>query len=1085
MTENVMKRSATSATSTRGGADADADPRARAFRSPDGPDVFSCVAQHSEIGRADPFDVETVHEEARRVFQRMVTQATTPPGLPYGRILVLRGAAGCGKTHLIRAFRSWAHGRGLGYCGYMQMTSATTDYGRYVLNNLIDSLDQAYDERQGETTGLMRLSGAVAAVARGEKARSSLARLRENDLDQAELDDVVDELAGAIVMDDRFNRVDFDLVRIMLYLQRDDPRIRHRALKYLRCEGLSEVDRRVLGAVAPRDYGSAPDRLITVLGELMWAIDSSSLILCVDQIEDMFNQDQAEERFRRAIAALCGLASRVPSSIIVISCLESYYDAMKAHLTKPLLDRLEQNPPPIQLIGNRSTEEVLEIVATRLRHLYDTHDVDFQEDDPTFPVPRSEIERLAGQRARDVLARCHEYRERCIAKGTVAVPFLPETDGPGPQPGPPSGDLEQLWNDFRARPEDSQTEPIPEDDAALAHLLAASIEALGAERATSLTFSTQARGRMVEVEVGGPEGATELLLVGICDRSARGGGLSKQITEVEQTAAGHARSVVPVIVRSSEFPASPGAQVVRQIGELIKRGGRRVVVQDSDWRLMSAMRGFRARHETDARFADWLKESRPLSSVKSLRAMLGLELVRATRSDEGGAATERNTDPDAPPPGPARSGDGPTVGCASPALEDGPLKLGQTNDRSAAAVGLELDELTQHAAFLGGTGSGKTTLAMNLVEQALLRGVPVLLVDRKGDLCGYLDEQAEGPPDDEGPLAARRRALRERVDVALFTPGNPNGRPLSIGLLPAGYADLPDTEREEVARLAASALGGMMGYRDRQSEQGRLGVLKQAMLQLGTSASGEGLKLEHLIEYVHERDPALINAVGYLDIKLFDKLVQDLETLRLNRGSLLDEQGERLDAERLFGLGGHARPGRTRLTVISTRFLGDIPTTQFWVSRFLIEVGRWVKLAPKSSLQALLMFDEADLYLPAQREPSTKKPLEDLLRRSRSAGLGLLLATQSPGDFDYKCRENIRTWFLGRIKETTALGKLKPMLSASRVDVTDRLATQGTGEFYCVRDGQVSSLRAERCAITPTQLPDETLLDLARRSRRP
>ena len=48
----------------------------------------------------------------------------------------------------------------------------------------------------------------------------------------------------------------------------------------------------------------------------------------------------------------------------------------------------------------------------------------------------------------------------------------------------------------------------------------------------------------------------------------------------------------------------------------------------------------------------------------------------------------------------------------------------------------------------------------------------------------------------------------------------------------------------------------------------------------------------------------------------------------------------------------------------------------------------------------------------------------------RSAGVGIFLATQSPGDFDYKCKENIRTWLIGRVKEPRALEKLRPMLAA-------------------------------------------------------
>ena len=46
-------------------------------------------------------------------------------------------------------------------------------------------------------------------------------------------------------------------------------------------------------------------------------------------------------------------------------------------------------------------------------------------------------------------------------------------------------------------------------------------------------------------------------------------------------------------------------------------------------------------------------------------------------------------------------------------------------------------DLTRHAAFLGAPGSGKTTAALCVVEQLLLRGIPAILVDRKGDLCSY------------------------------------------------------------------------------------------------------------------------------------------------------------------------------------------------------------------------------------------------------------------------------------------------------------------------------------------------------------
>ena len=158
---------------------------------------------------------------------------------------------------------------------------------------------------------------------------------------------------------------------------------------------------------------------------------------------------------------------------------------------------------------------------------------------------------------------------------------------------------------------------------------------------------------------------------------------------------------------------------------------------------------------------------------------------------------------------------------------------------------------------------------------------------------------------------------------------------------------------------------------------------------------------------------------------------------------------------------------------------------QFWVAQFLMEVGRWIgrSPAPDGALQAILMFDEADLYLPAVRQPASKEPMEHLLRRARSAGLGLLLATQSPGDFDYRCRDNIRTWFVGQVKEANSLAKMKPMLNECRVDVAARLPAQTTGQFHLIRDGAGHRSHGDRSAVDARQVSEEEILELARLSR--
>ena len=96
--------------------------------------------------------------------------------------------------------------------------------------------------------------------------------------------------------------------------------------------------------------------------------------------------------------------------------------------------------------------------------------------------------------------------------------------------------------------------------------------------------------------------------------------------------------------------------------------------------------------------------------------------------------------------------------------------------------------------------------------------------------------------------------------------------------------------------------------------------------------------------------------------------------------------------------------------------------------------------------------------------------------------MGVFLATQSPGDFDYKCKENVRTWFIGRVKETRAIEKLKPMLAAAKGDVTDKLAGQATGEFYLVRESSVTAVRSDQSFVRTEQMPENQIADLARLS---
>src|SRR5215468_570848 len=70
----------------------------------------------------------------------------------------------------------------------------------------------------------------------------------------------------------------------------------------------------------------------------------------------------------------------------------------------------------------------------------------------------------------------------------------------------------------------------------------------------------------------------------------------------------------------------------------------------------------------------------------------------------------------------------------------GEFHLGKLIDPATGKPGADdlvvgSSDLTTHGVIVGMTGSGKTGLAVCLLEEALLAGIPVLVLDPKGDMA--------------------------------------------------------------------------------------------------------------------------------------------------------------------------------------------------------------------------------------------------------------------------------------------------------------------------------------------------------------
>ncbi|MCK4726326.1 MAG: ATP-binding protein, partial [Anaerolineales bacterium] len=383
------------------------------------------------------------------------------------------------------------------------------------------------------------------------------------------------------------------------------------------------------------------------------------------------------------------------------------------------------------------------------------------------------------------------------------------------------------------------------------------------------------------------------------------------------------------------------------------------------------------------------------------------------------------------------------------------------------------EDLTTHAVVVGMTGSGKTGLCIDLLEEAALNDIPALMIDPKGDITNALlhfpELRAEDflpwiNPDEArradksiaelsgevaerwrsglaqwGISSDRLRALGNSAQFAVYTPGSDAGIPISI-LASLKAPAIPWQENRELLREKISgtvtALLGLVGLKDVDPVRSREHILLANIFETAWS-QGKDLDLSELI--LQTQNPPF-EKLGVFDISTFFPNEERLELAMMLNNILAAPafktwiEGQPLDIPELL----YTPDGRPRHSVFYIAHLSDAER-MFFVTLLYSAVETWMRTQPGSSaLKAILYFDEIFGYLPPVANPPSKEPMLRMLKQARAFGVAQVLVTQNPVDIDYKALSNAGSWFIGKLQTDQDKQRLLDGLESAMAGSMDR-----------------------------------------------
>jgi hypothetical protein len=364
---------------------------------------------------------------------------------------------------------------------------------------------------------------------------------------------------------------------------------------------------------------------------------------------------------------------------------------------------------------------------------------------------------------------------------------------------------------------------------------------------------------------------------------------------------------------------------------------------------------------------------------------------------------------------------------------------------AAAQVKIPLKTMNRHGLIAGATGTGKTKTLQVISEQLSEKGVPVLLMDVKGDLSGI------AKPGEAKPFILERHA---KINL-----------PFSVRGFPTELMSLSQQEgvrlRATVSEFGPVLLARILDLNDTQ--EGVLSVIFKysddnhlALLDLKD--------LKKVVQYVTEEGKTEIE-------KDYGKISTATTGIIMRKILELEQQGADLFfGELSFDIRDLMRVDKNGNGYISIVRLTDIQDNPKLFSTFMLSLlaeiySQMPEKGDVSKPELVIFIDEAHLIF-NEASSALLNQIENIVKLIRSKGVGIFFVTQNPMDVPTGVLAQLGLKIQHALRAFTAIDRKAIKLSSENYPISAYYKTDETITSLGIGEALVTAL-SEQGVPTP------------------